>query len=59
MPNHTISANLVFTDNGPEYYVGRVKYYDGDMYLYSETTKIHRLNEEDAIYDAKLLAEDH
>ena len=42
-----------------EYYLGCVKYYDGDQYLYSEWTKINRPNEEDAKYDAVRLAEDH
>ena len=59
MENQTISTQLVFTNNGPEYYLGRVKFYDGDMYLFSLTTKIHRLNEEDARYDAEKLLEDH
>ena len=59
MPNYRISSQLVFENNTLNSYLGRVKYYEGDMYLYSETTKIYRLNEEDALYDAKILAEDH
>ena len=59
MPKHYITANLIFSEDLGEHYIGHVKYYDGDMYLYSEKTKIPRLNEEDALYDAKMLSEDH
>ena len=39
-------------------YVGRVKWYDDDMYLYSESTGIHAITPDDAKLDAKRLAED-
>ena len=42
-----------------EHYIGMVNYYDGDQFLYSEYTKIHRRRKEDAEYDATRLAEDH
>ena len=58
MENHVVKSQLVFEENGPEYYLGRVLYYDGDQYLYSETTKIPRLNEEDALFDARIMFED-
>ena len=56
---HDIKARLIFDNDGSEYYLGFVKYYDGDMYLYTEHTQIRRCNEVDAIYDAKKMSEDH
>ena len=56
--NH-IKTRLIFSEELGEHYIGTVSYYDGDMYLYSETTKIPRLNEMDARHDAKMLIEDH
>jgi len=54
-----IKTRLIFSEELGDHYIGTVSYYDGDMYLYSETTKIARLNEMDARYDAERLAEDH
>ena len=59
MPTQFITTRLVSKESGQEYYLGCIKYYDGDQYLYSEWTKIHRLNEEDARFDAQVLSEDH
>ena len=59
MPNHYIKTRLIFSETLGEHYIGITQYYDDDMYLYQETTKIPRLNEEDARYDAEMLVEDH
>ena len=55
---YKVSTNLVFSDNGPEYYIGRVKWYHNNKYLYSESTGITRTFQKDAVDDATWLARD-
>ena len=55
---YEIKTNLVFSNNGPEYYIGWVKWYHKNKYLYSESTGITRSFEQDAIDDAGWLAQD-
>ena len=40
-----------------ESYVGSVRWYEGDRYLWSETSKINRLTEDDALMDAYHMAQ--
>ena len=37
-------------------FVGRIKYYENDNFLFSESTGIHRIDEIDAMKDAEKLA---
>ena len=43
---------------GIKTFVGRVRFYENDQYLFSESTGIHRLNTVDAKLDAYKIAED-
>ena len=42
---------------GIKTFVGRVRFYENDKYLFSESTGIHRLNAIDAKLDAYKIAE--
>ncbi len=54
----TITTNKVKSGDTVSYF-GRIKYYNDDMYLYSEFTGISRLSIKDAEADALWLAENH
>lgn len=58
--SHAIcTAQRHFINNENDYFVGRIKYYEQrgyEMeYLWSESTGIIRLNEDDALFDCKKL----
>ena len=57
MMQHDIQVRIV-TQGGNKYYCGIVKFYDDDMYLFTESANIHRLTQADAFQDAQILRND-
>ena len=44
---------------GVPYYLGVIKVYEGEMFLWSATSNITRICREDALFDAKKMAEEY
>ena len=53
-----VSSRSYTKYNNLKTYVGRVRFYENDRFLFSESTGIHRLTPTDAKLDAYKIAED-
>ena len=55
---YKVSAQRHFENNRPDYFIGRIRWYNRGQYVYAENTGIIRTTTGDALEDARHLAKE-